>query len=306
MRLRYVFSAMVGVSALALSVMTPVGARAVRPDAATLKKIASRVDSRAGVVTIEASDPVPYVTSQPDPRVLVLELRDVVATGFSDQFTPDPRNPVAAVQVESAHAVDGADIARVRLTLSQPMRPRVRSSRNIITVEADRPENGVTSQSGMISMAGPASAIRDVRVMQRGTATAISLLGTGRLVATNVQEETKGAHRLVIDLPNVTSSVRTTTTVKQGPVGDVRIGLSPKSALVTQVVIEMTRASQYRVESAPDSNDLTVVFDEPVADPVAELRTPRHGRSLAPRRAHAFPVLRRQGGDRSLRRRIRR
>jgi hypothetical protein len=168
MRLRYVFSAMVGVSALALSVMTPVGARAVRPDAATLKKIASRVDSRAGVVTIEASDPVPYVTSQPDPRVLVLELRDVVATGFSDQFTPDPRNPVAAVQVESAHAVDGADIARVRLTLSQPMRPRVRSSRNIITVEADRPENGVTSQSGMISMAGPASAIRDVRVMQRG------------------------------------------------------------------------------------------------------------------------------------------
>jgi len=53
MRLRYVFSAMVGVSALALSVMTPVGARAVRPDAATLKKIASRVDSRAGVVTIE-------------------------------------------------------------------------------------------------------------------------------------------------------------------------------------------------------------------------------------------------------------
>jgi len=274
MRLRYVFSAMVGVSALALSVMTPVGARAVRPDAATLKKIASRVDSRAGVVTIEASDPVPYVTSQPDPRVLVLELRDVVATGFSDQFTPDPRNPVAAVQVESAHAVDGADIARVRLTLSQPMRPRVRSSRNIITVEADRPENGVTSQSGMISMAGPASAIRDVRVMQRGTATAISLLGTGRLVATNVQEETKGAHRLVIDLPNVTSSVRTTTTVKQGPVGDVRIGLSPKSALVTQVVIEMTRASQYRVESAPDSNDLTVVFDEPVADPVAALRTP--------------------------------
>ena len=60
----------------------------------------------------------------------------------------------------------------------------------------------------MISMAGPAAAIRDVRVTQRGSATAISLLGTGRLVASNVQEETKGAHRLVIDLPNVTSSVK--------------------------------------------------------------------------------------------------
>src|SRR5689334_3671692 len=137
MRLRYVFSTVLGVGVLALSVMTPVGAWAVRPDAATLKKIASRVDARAGVITIEASEPVPYVASQPDPRVLVLELRDIVATGFLDQFTPDPRNPVAAVQVESAHAVDGADVARVRLTLTQPMRPRVRSTRNVITVEAD-------------------------------------------------------------------------------------------------------------------------------------------------------------------------
>jgi type IV pilus assembly protein PilQ len=274
MRLRYVFSTVLGAGVLALSVMTPVGARAVRADAATLKRIASRVDSRAGVITIEASDPVPYVATQPDPRVLVLELRDIVATGFSDQFTPDPRNPVAAVQVESAHAVDGADVARVRLTLSQPMRPRVHSSRNIITVEADRPENGVTSQSGMINLAGPASAIRDVRVAQRGAATAISILGTGRLVASNVQEETKGTRRLVIDLPNVTSTVRSTTPVKQGPVDNVRIGLSPRSAIVTQVVIEMTRAAEYRLESAPDSNDLTVVFDEKVADPVAALRAP--------------------------------
>ena len=81
MRLRYVFSTVLGVSVLALGVMTPVGARAVRPEAATLKRITSRVDTAAGVVTIEASDPVPYVTSQPDPRSLVLELRDVVATG---------------------------------------------------------------------------------------------------------------------------------------------------------------------------------------------------------------------------------
>jgi type IV pilus assembly protein PilQ len=274
MRLRYRLSTLLGVAAVMATAMIPLGARAVRPDAAMLKKIASRVDERAGVVTIEASDPVPYVASQPDPSVLLLELRDVKATGFTDLFKPDPRNPVAAVQVESAHSVDGADVARVRLTLSRPMRPRVRSSRNVITVEADRPENGVTSQSGMISMAGPAAAIRDLQVTKRGGATAISLLGTGRLVATSVHEETKGSRRLVIDLPNVTSSMKTATAVKQGPIDSVRIGLSPKSALVTQVVMEMNRAAQYRIESAPDSNNLTVVFDEPVADPIAALRTP--------------------------------
>ena len=281
MRLRYRYSTLLGVAAVIATGIMPLAARAVRPDAAMLKKIASRVDDRAGVITIEASDPVPYVASQPEPRVLLLELRDVKAAGFTDLFTPDPRNPVAAVQVESAHAVDGADVARVRLTLSHAMRPRVRSNRNVITVEADRPENGVTSQSGMISMAGPAAAIRDVQITKRGSATVISLLGTGRLVASNVQEETKGARRLVIDLPNVTSSMKAATAVKQGPVDNVRIGLSPKSALVTQVVMEMNRAAQYRIESAPDSNDLTVVFDEPVADPIAALRTPAAAKAVA-------------------------
>ena len=124
------------------------------------------MDERAGVIVIEASDPVPYGASQPDPRSLVVELRDVVADRFADQFTPDPRNPIAAVQIESAHAADGADLARVRLTLTHPMRPRVRSSRNVIFVEADRPEKGAGT-SGMISLARPAAAIRDVRVTRQ-------------------------------------------------------------------------------------------------------------------------------------------
>src|SRR6187455_2223759 len=103
MRLRYRYSTLLGVAAVIATGIMPLAARAVRPDAAMLKKIASRVDDRAGVITIEASDP--------EPRVLLLELRDVKAAGFTDLFTPDPRNPVAAVQVESAHAVDGADVA---------------------------------------------------------------------------------------------------------------------------------------------------------------------------------------------------
>ena len=125
---------------LALGVMTPLGASGGRADTATLKQIASRVDGRVGIVSIEASDPVPYVASQPDPRTFVIDLRDVRVTGFADRFKADPRNPIAAVQVESAHETDGVDVARVRLTLNQPMRPRVRSSRNMIYVEADRPE----------------------------------------------------------------------------------------------------------------------------------------------------------------------
>jgi type IV pilus assembly protein PilQ len=68
----------------------------------------------------------------------VVELRDVVAIGFADNFKADPRHPFTAVEVETSYAADGARVARVRMSLDQPLRPRVRSSRNVIFVEAER------------------------------------------------------------------------------------------------------------------------------------------------------------------------
>ena len=154
------------------------GAGAVT-DAATLRKIASRVEGRSGVISIEASDPVSYVASQPNPQVFVVELRDVVAIGFADNFKADPRHPFSAVEVETSYAADGARVARVRMTLDQPIRPRVRSSRNVIFVEAERvaeavkPANVTASARPSMSPEGmqaasrtstPAEA-RDPRVM---------------------------------------------------------------------------------------------------------------------------------------------
>src|SRR4249919_1151714 len=122
-------------AALGIGVMVPL--RASSTDLAVLKRISSRVDNRAGVISIEASDPVPYVASQPDPKTFVIELRDVVAPAVTHPVQADPRNPFVAVAVENAVAADGARVARVQLTLSAAVRPRVRSARNLIFVEAD-------------------------------------------------------------------------------------------------------------------------------------------------------------------------
>jgi type IV pilus assembly protein PilQ len=116
-------------------------------DAATLRKIASRVEGRGGVISIEASDPVAYVASQPDPHHFVIELRDVVTMGFADNFKADPRHPFSAVDVETAYAADGARVARVVVTLAQPMRPRVRSSRNVIFVQAERLDDAAATET---------------------------------------------------------------------------------------------------------------------------------------------------------------
>jgi type IV pilus assembly protein PilQ len=271
----YRYSMLLGLClATAAGVMAPIGAAGVRNDAAMLKRIASRLDGRTGVIAIEASTPVPYVASQPDARTFVVELRDVVTAGFEDGFTADPRHPIAAVKVENTQAFDGSVVARVRLTLNQPMRPRVRSARNVIYVEADRVDAAPSAANGLINLAGPSSAIRDVRVTRRGNATALTLLGTSRLVATSIEEPKEGTPRLVIDMPNVTSAMQNVTSIKQGPVDRVRIGLNPKAPLMTQVTVDLTRKAAYRLESSPDGNDLTVVFDEPVNDPIAALKTP--------------------------------
>ena len=312
MPLTYRFSMLLGLClATALGVMNPLRVSGAGTDTATLKRIASRVDGRMGVIAIEASTPVPYVTSQPDPKTFVVELRDVVALGFQNEFAADPRHPIAAVQVENAAANDGTIVARVRFTLDQPMRPRVRSTRNVIYVEAERAAGApivptaatpaaipapaaaavtaptaapaaptakaattATTAAGM-SFTGPSPAIRDLRIQTRGEATAVTLLGTSRLIATSVIEPKDGPRRVVVNLPNVTSSLPTTTNVGQGPVQRVRIGFDPKAPLMTQVSVDLSRSAPYRVESSQDGNDLTLVFDEPAADPFSALQTPR-------------------------------
>jgi type IV pilus secretin PilQ/predicted competence protein len=284
--------------AMALGAMIPLRVSGAGNDAAMLKRIASRVDGRTGVIAIEATTPVPYVASQPDPKTFVVELRDVVAVGFQNEFSADPRNPVAAVQVEHGTATDGTIVARVRMSLDEPMRPRVRSSRNVIYVEADRaaaapavaaaPAAPAVAAAPVaapvvtpapapgepaVSLRGPSPAIRDVRVQKRGNATAISLLGTSRLIATSINEPKDGPRRVVVNLPNVTSAVPKTTNVGQGPVQRVRIGIDPSAPLMTQVSIDLSRTAPYRVESSQDGNDLTLVFDEPAADPFSALQT---------------------------------
>ncbi len=263
--------------ALALGVMAPLRAIGAGNDPAMLKRIASKIDGRTGVVAIEATSPVPYVASQPDPKTFVVEMRDVVAAGFENRFYADPRHPIAAIQVENAAASDGTVIARIRMTLDQPMRPKVRSTRNVIYVEAERADSApaatTAATSSAVSVTGPSPAIRDLRVQKRGEATAVTLHGTSRLIATSVIEPKDGPRRVVINFPNVTSSLPSTNNVGQGPVQRVRIGFDPKAPLMTQVTFDLSRTAPYRVESSPDGNDMTLVFDEPVADPFSALQT---------------------------------
>ena len=275
-------------------VLSPLGVAGTRTEstrgpAATLKQVSSSLDTRTGVLTIEASAPVPYVASQPDAHTTLVEMRDVVARGFADRVKVDQRHPVDAVKVESAISPDGVALTRVRITFRQPVRPRIRSSRNTILVEADRVDPATRLGAGG-TLGGPrletfSPTIRDVRITQRGTATAVTLLGTGPLIASNVQEPKDGLRRIVVNLPNATSAVPGTTSVRGGPVERLRIAMNTAAPFGTQVTLELSRAASYRLEPSNDGNNLSVVFDEQTADPIAALRAP----SAVPGRGSAAP-----------------
>src|SRR5688572_12280438 len=287
----YRHSLLLGLS-IAAFVMSPLGVAGTRTEggrgtAATLRKVTSQLDAQKGILSIEASAPVAYIASQPDARTTIVEMRDVAAGAIGD-VAVDQRHPIDAVRVESVVSPTGESVARVLITFRQPARPRIRSSRNVIVVEADRidPSTGLGAMGPTLDLQTFSPAIRDLRVTQRGTATAITLLGTAPLVASGIQEPKDAPRRVVLNLPHATSAIPTTArVVREGPVERVRVSMSPTAPFGTQVTMELSRAATYRLESSADGNDLSVVFDEPTADPIAALRGPK----LAPG-APAVPV----------------
>src|SRR5215212_2543555 len=95
-----------------------------------LKSISSRLDGAVSTVLIEASEPVAYLTSQPDPLTVLVDLRNVNAAALGGRAVADLLAPVSGVRVERATAPDGSPVARVRVALDRAATHRVRTSRN--------------------------------------------------------------------------------------------------------------------------------------------------------------------------------
>ena len=135
--------------AAALAVMFAVSTPFAMGGAETpaLKSISSRLDGALSTVLIESSEPVAYLTSQPDPLTVLVDLRNVNAATIAGKPVADLLAPVNGVAVEHATAPDGAPVARVRVHLDRAAKHRVRSSRNTILVEVQR--------EGTVAVAAP-------------------------------------------------------------------------------------------------------------------------------------------------------
>ena len=106
--------------------------------AARLKAISAHVSGKGASLVIEASEPVAYTTSRPDPLTLLLDFRNVAANDVANSVAADVKSPIAHVTVEATETL-GASASRVRVALSQPVAHHVRSERNTVVVDFDKP-----------------------------------------------------------------------------------------------------------------------------------------------------------------------
>jgi len=124
-----VFAALAVAWSAALSAETAAGVR--------LRAVSSTMDGARAAVLLEASEPVAYATTRPDPLTLLVELRDVTSAGFANGFTAAPQSPIQSVQVVESQDAEGVAVTRVRVGFAHSVTSKVRSQRNLIFIEAD-------------------------------------------------------------------------------------------------------------------------------------------------------------------------
>jgi type IV pilus assembly protein PilQ len=122
-----------------------------------LQAISTRLEGAMLAVLLDVSEPVPYATTQPDPLTLIVALRNVSAAGVANHFATGNYEPISAVTVEDSVGPDRVATARVRVRLTQAVAFRVRSSRNVIRVEIDRPVQAAAKRAAMLGKPAPAA-----------------------------------------------------------------------------------------------------------------------------------------------------
>jgi type IV pilus assembly protein PilQ len=111
--------------------------RPTPPGGVRLKAISSRLNARGAALVIEATDPVAYIATRPDPLTVVVDVRNVTADGVTNGVVANPKSPIVNVAVEPADP-SVAPGSRIRVALVEPVGYRVRSDRNTIVIDFDK------------------------------------------------------------------------------------------------------------------------------------------------------------------------
>jgi len=235
----------------------------------------------AGAVVIEASEPVTYAVTRPDPFTVLVDLRDVRADNAKNRFRPSDEGVVSAIVIDEMSAVDGSPLARVMMQLKQPRQhtaTHVKGKIRIAFLDAVNPG---------ASTVPAATTLNAVTAESAGTVTRVTLRGNGWVAPSGLDELKDGS--IVVDLPGVAPG-EIAPAHARGIVSSVRTERLSDTPLVTRVVIAPARRAAYRAERAGEKGvDYVVVFDER-ATPAGAAVDPAFGPDTVPDPSAAPPA----------------
>jgi len=241
---------------------------------ARLTGVATKTEGLGTTVVIETTEPVAYVAAQPDPLTLLVDLRDVAP---GDVRPSAPAGVIASVAVEPGPGDGGAAIARVRMLLARPATPTIHSRMNTVIVEFDgaataaapaappaRPATGETA---------PGSALTKVETTAVPGGTRVAFSGIGSFRPGAIEPARDLPPRLVVDFPDLRSTLPAVTPVGKGPVDRIRVAVNRTNPLVTRAVIDLKYPAAHRVE--PSDNGVVIVFEDGATAQAAPDAAPR-------------------------------
>ncbi len=229
--------------------------------AGRLLSIGSETDGGRHAVVIEASEPVTYNVTRPDPFTVLVDLRDVRAANAKNQFRPAPATPVSAVVIDEMTAPDGTPLTRVMMQLRQPLEHTATAVKGKIRIAFGAPVSAGATVAHATSLVSVAASVS-------GPLTRVTLRGNGWIAPSGLDEilEPGAVPRVVIDLPGVVSQADASTAVQGAVVERVRTSLHSREPLVTRVVVDLKKRASFRPERAGDAGaDYVIVFDETAA-----------------------------------------
>jgi type IV pilus secretin PilQ/predicted competence protein len=129
---------------LAGTLVAAAGPAGTEPGIVQLKAISARANGSGTSLVIEATGPTAYVTTRPDPFTVYVDFRNVGVGAVSNRFAADSKSPIAAVEVQTAESM-GEPVSRVHIKLAQAVGYLVRSDRNRILVNFEKPSTASPS-----------------------------------------------------------------------------------------------------------------------------------------------------------------
>jgi type IV pilus assembly protein PilQ len=254
---------------------------------ARLTGVSMKSEGLGTTVVIATTEPVAYVAAQPDPLTLLVDLRNVAP---GDVRPDPPLGAIARVAVEPGTDDDGTSVARVRMALATPATPSIRSRLNEVIIEftgaaAESPRGTTAPAAAKAEPAtrpAPGSALTKVETTSGPSGTRVTFSGTGSFQPGAIEPARDMPPRLVVDFPEVRSTLPAVTKVGVGPVDRVRVAVNRVNPLVTRAVIDLKYPAAHRVE--PAENGVVIVFDDPAAG------RPAAAKAEAPSPVLAVPV----------------